>query len=169
MAKTLYIIRGIPGSGKSTFAKGLLNEFMRTKQTAYHYESDEFFMVDGEYKFDGSKLGAAHASCFNNIKSAIVGEVENVIVSNTFTTMKEMKDYLDLAERNGYDVKVFRMMGSCTDPDADILTRFADFKNEHKVPIEVLYNMANRFYDYDGEAIIRPCERLMCFTVNKEV
>ena len=40
--KTLYIVRGVPGSGKSTFAKTL---------GGTHFETDNYFMIDGEYKF----------------------------------------------------------------------------------------------------------------------
>ena len=47
MEKVLYIVRGIPGSGKSTFAKSL---------GGTHFEADMFFMKDGEYKFDMFKF-----------------------------------------------------------------------------------------------------------------
>ena len=47
MEKILYIVRGIPGSGKSTFAKTL---------GGIHIEADQYFVDgDGNYNFDGSK------------------------------------------------------------------------------------------------------------------
>jgi len=52
--KNLYLLRGIPGAGKSTLAKQL---------GCTHFETDTFFMVDGEYKFDPSKLRDAHKWC----------------------------------------------------------------------------------------------------------
>ena len=45
--KAIYLLRGLPGAGKSTVAKRLGGE---------HYEADMYFMQDGEYKFDGAKL-----------------------------------------------------------------------------------------------------------------
>ena len=54
MSKELILVRGIPGSGKSTFAKSL---------GGTHFETDKFFMVDGEYKFDGTKIKEAHKWC----------------------------------------------------------------------------------------------------------
>ncbi len=45
--KELFLLRGLPGSGKSTLAKSLSDS---------HIEADMFFMKDGEYKFDGSKI-----------------------------------------------------------------------------------------------------------------
>jgi len=53
--KILYIVRGIPGSGKSTIAKTL---------GGIQIESDQYFIdSNGEYKFDASKLHNAHNYC----------------------------------------------------------------------------------------------------------
>jgi adenylate kinase family enzyme len=55
MEKTIYIVRGCPGSGKSTFAKTL---------GGIHIEADQYFVdADGNYNFDGSKIKNAHAWC----------------------------------------------------------------------------------------------------------
>ena len=47
MKKILYLLRGVPGSGKSTVAQNI---------GGTHFETDKYFMVDGEYKFDPTKL-----------------------------------------------------------------------------------------------------------------
>jgi adenylylsulfate kinase-like enzyme len=47
MNKNLYLLRGIPGAGKSTLAKQFGDS---------HFETDRFFMVDGEYKFDPTNI-----------------------------------------------------------------------------------------------------------------
>ena len=41
--RNLYLLRGVPGAGKSTLAKQL---------GCTHFETDTYFMVDGEYKFE---------------------------------------------------------------------------------------------------------------------
>jgi len=52
MEKVLYIVRGIPGSGKSTFAKTLGGN---------HYEADMYFIGEsGNYNFDPTKIKDAH-------------------------------------------------------------------------------------------------------------
>ena len=63
MEKILYIARGLPSSGKSTFAKTL---------GGTHFEADMFFMVDGEYKFDHTKLKEAHEWCRNGVNTAMI-------------------------------------------------------------------------------------------------
>ena len=61
--KKLYIVRGLPGSGKSTFAEALVgSDFLVC-------EADKYFMVDGEYKFDGSKLKDAHEWSRNRVET----------------------------------------------------------------------------------------------------
>jgi len=127
--KTLYIVRGLPGSGKSTFAKTL---------GGTHFETDNFFMVDGEYKFDGSKIKEAHNWCQNSVNSAMIlnntaGLNETIVVSNTSTQEWEMKPYYEMAETYGY--KVFSII---------VENRHGGI-NQHNVPEEVLSSMKNRF------------------------
>ena len=129
MEKVLYIVRGIPGSGKSTFAKSL---------GGTHFEADMFFMKDGEYKFDMFKLKDAHKWCQDSVNTAMILNTtadlnKTIVVSNTFTQEWEMKPYFELAEVHGY--KVFSI----------IIENRHGGVNEHNVPEEVLSSMKNRF------------------------
>jgi predicted kinase len=129
MEKILYIVRGIPGSGKSTFAKTL---------GGTHFETDNFFMVDGEYKFDVTKLKAAHEWCQNSVNTAMILNIttdlnNTIVVSNTFTQEWEMKPYFDMAETYGY--RVFSL----------IVENRHGGVNQHGVPEDKLEIMKNRF------------------------
>lgn len=104
MTKKLYIVRGVPGSGKSTFALNLVgSDFLVC-------EADKYFVVDGEYSFDGSKLEEAHESCRNRVETYMKDSLVNdqfyreIAVSNTFTKEWEMQPYFDLAKQYGYMV-----------------------------------------------------------------
>lgn len=92
--KTLFILRGLPGSGKSTLADSLGID---------HVEADMFFMQDGEYKFDGSKIKLAHEWCQDRVRK-IMELGMSVAVANTFTQEWEMEPYLEMAEEFGYRV-----------------------------------------------------------------
>lgn len=127
--KELYLLRGLPGSGKSTLAKSL---------GGAHYEADMFFMENGEYRFDGSKLKDAHEWCQNEVHMAMIlnhttGANNRIVVSNTFTQEWEMKAYTDLAE--SYDYTVFSLI---------VENRHGGI-NEHGVPEEALDRMRARF------------------------
>jgi hypothetical protein len=132
--KNLFIIRGIPGSGKSTFANLICNEYSVI-------EADQYFVnkETGEYKFDGSKIKDAHAWCQNEVKIRMEDNQVNpqyypeIAVSNTFTQEWEMKPYFDMAEKYGY--KVFSI----------IVENRHGGKNEHGVPDDKLEIMKNRF------------------------
>lgn len=122
----LIIVRGLPGSGKSTFAKSLGGE---------HIETDMFFVdrETGEYKFDATKLKLAHNWCAIQVQKAMVEDEPKIIVSNTFTQEWEMKTYYDLAKMHGY--RVFSI----------IVENRHDGINEHNVPEEKLEQMKHRF------------------------
>lgn len=129
MEKTLYIVRGIPGSGKSTFAKTL---------GGTHFETDEFFMVDGEYKFDPTKLKEAHRWCQDSVNTAMIlnhtaGLNNVIVVSNTFTQEWEMESYFQMADTYGY--KVFSVI---------VENRHGGI-NTHGVPEDKLQVMRDRF------------------------
>jgi predicted kinase len=123
MDKHLILVRGIPGSGKSTFAKLICNQ---------HVEADMFFELDGEYKFDPSKLKQAHEWCKNKAEGWMKNGY-NVAVSNTFTQEWEMQPYFELAKKYGYMVHTL------------IKENRHEGKNVHNVPEEKLEQMKNRF------------------------
>lgn len=123
---TLTLIRGLPGSGKSTIARRLAE----ANFGAVHLEADQFFEQDGEYRFDPTLLRDAHAWCQERTEDRLQGG-RDVIVSNTFTQIWELVPYFDLAKRFGIVPTV--------------ITAQNQFKNIHNVPDEVLNKMRDRF------------------------
>lgn len=122
--KELFLVRGLPGSGKSTFAKAIGGPV---------FEADQYFMVDGEYRFNPALLGAAHNHCKNNTEIAMRNGHKKVVVSNTFTQEWEMEAYYELAVKYGY--QVFSI----------IVENRHNGVNVHGVPEEKLEQMRNRF------------------------
>jgi predicted kinase len=119
----LTLIRGLPGSGKSTAAKNM---------KYFHLEADMYFMRGGEYQFDASKLGAAHGWCQNAARSALECGMD-VVVSNTFTQHWEMDPYRRMAEEVGAEFEVIVCEG--------------DFGSVHNVPMEAIQRMKDRWED----------------------
>ena len=95
----LILIRGLPGSGKSTLALRLMSSNGLT--CAQHFEADQYFMEDGEYNFNVEHLYLAHKWCQDKTRDALQATCD-VIVSNTFTTAKELKPYFKIAAE--YDI-----------------------------------------------------------------
>lgn len=128
--KTLYLVRGVPGSGKSTYAKGL--------GLKHHYEADMYMEQNGGYirsedgsiKFNPSLLSKAHSWCqrmtFEAMKTG-----EDVVVSNTFRKKWEMIPYFDMAEKFGYNIIENTMVG--------------EYPNVHGCPPEKVEQMRREF------------------------
>ena len=128
--KELVLLRGLPGSGKSTTARIL---GAGSSGTA-HYEADMYFMRDGEYKFDMTQIKEAHKWCQGSVERAMMlGHYATIIVSNTFTQEWEMEVYYKLAKEWGYQVTSL------------IVENRHGGKNIHGVPQETLDKMKQRF------------------------
>jgi predicted kinase len=123
--KELILLRGLPGSGKSTLAESLSGE--------YHVEADMFFIKEGEYKFDGSKIKDAHNWCQGVVDLWMSEKIPKIVVSNTFTQEWEMEAYYKMAETWGY--KVFSI----------VVENRHGGKNIHGVPEDKLEIMKERF------------------------
>lgn len=86
---SLLLIRGLPGSGKSTFAKKL------EQMGRAHFETDQFFYKRGKYVFDAKRLAEAHAWCLDLATRAMTAG-QPVVISNTFVHKSTMRQYLQL-------------------------------------------------------------------------
>ena len=131
MMRNLYLLRGLPGSGKSTLARFVGDAFV---------EADMFFLKNGKYEFDGSKIRDAHAWCQSTVREWMQMnadtyglEYSEIAVSNTFTQEWEMEAYYNLAQEFNY--KVFSM----------IVENRHDGVNSHGVPEDKLEAMKSRF------------------------
>lgn len=128
--KVLIIVRGLPGSGKTTFGEYLAGLIGPTHQV---FSADDFFTTATGYNFDPSKLAEAHAYCKNIVGKSMRFNVSPVIVANTFTTDEEMKSYFELANIFGYSV--FSLIVENRHGNGSI----------HNVPEETIEKMRKRF------------------------
>lgn len=121
--KILYIIRGLPGAGKSTLGKRIAEAC---------FSADDYFTDErGNYNFNKDKIGDAHRYCYNNVKLGMLCQMKEIAVANTFTREYEMLPYYQLAETYRYNVVEITVKSS--------------FHNIHNVPEEVIDAMRNRF------------------------
>lgn len=123
MNQKLLLVRGTPGQGKSFFAKQMFNYF--------HLETDMFFMDDsGNYNWQPELLGTAHLWCQSSTHE-LLRKGYNVVVSNTFTTKKELKPYFEMAK----EFDIIPVVIHCQN----------EFKSVHNVPEETIQKMKKRF------------------------
>jgi predicted kinase len=124
--KEIKIMRGLPGSGKSTYVREILSDYQVC--SADHYFLDSF----GKYHFDPSKISEAHAACFRAaLKYTQAGE--RVVIDNTNIRAWEISPYVLLAQSFGYDVEILQV-------NAEVHTAHA--RNTHGVPYKAIEAMA---------------------------
>ena len=124
---TLYLIRGLPGCGKTTFAKTLEQQGVKI------FAADDFFYNEhGDYNWDKDKIHLAHKHCQDNAMMAMKSGYD-IAVHNTLTTEKELLPYIAMAEGFGYQVISL------------IVENRHGNENVHGVPDETIKKMKDRF------------------------
>lgn len=142
----LILLRGLPGSGKSTMAKSFESDAW--------VEADMYFSKTGKYVFDRDKLRHAHEWCIDTAKIMLLHGSFDVKVSNTFTTWSEIKPYVAFAVEHDYNILLYTLENN--------------FGNVHNVPEETLYNMRQRFHSHESmERMIK--EYIKCNTPAKSI
>lgn len=128
----LILVRGVPGSGKTTFAEIVLSH--PSGNIGEVISADNYFIDSkGEYVFDPSKLKEAHNSCQQKCAERMKLESFKIVIANTFTQEWEMEPYFSMAERYGYRVHTI------------IVENRHGSENVHGVPDQKLNEMKNRF------------------------
>ena len=140
---TLTLIRGLPGSGKTTYAKHL--QRLAPKST-FLFATDDFWE---ERAFDPRRLQEAHQWNQRRVKEAVtllaspVAAPTHIVVHNTFSRFWELSPYLEMVDVQWADspwqyfiVDLFD--GGCT--DHGLFERCT-----HDVPLHTITNMRSRW------------------------
>ena len=123
----LVVIRGLPGSGKTTLAT--------TKYETYkHYEHDMWFEKEyGYMKFSFDDLPKAQEWCQSRVRKSLE-EGHNTVVANVFSNIKSMRPYLDMCLLLNLPFKVVETTGN--------------FKSLHPVSKEAMASMRRNWQAY---------------------
>ena len=128
----LILLRGLPGSGKTTLSKIILQ--LRSTDEPEVLSADDFFEdKEGDYNFDATKLKEAHNYCQFRCSERMRQQKAKIVVANTFTQEWEMDEYFKMAERYNYRVHTV------------IVENRHGNENIHGVPEDKLQQMKSRF------------------------
>lgn len=159
-AADLYIMRGIPGCGKSHRATALSQRL----DNAPIFSADNFYGVGEEYRKNWSpqKAHLGHRDCESKTLVAMKQRAKSVIVDNTNLSLQAFRAYLDYAIDLGYAVHLvypdspwwtdtvlpFLRNKNSDEPSklqAAVIANLLFEKNTHGVPLQTLSDMLMRF------------------------
>lgn len=175
--KVCIILRGFPGSGKSTKINALLAKYGGDHD--HIFSTDNYFIPVAQQKkrrgehvppdaetqeyrsnWRVEKLGAAHAHNFQEFQYAVDLGISPVIVDNTNITTRDFKHYAEYADKAGYTVKLeepdspwwneARPLLADKKFNAKKLEDFASVlarRNTHGVPLATIQKMIGRWQD----------------------
>lgn len=124
----VVILRGIPGSGKSTYAAKEYPDYQVCS-------ADHYFTHNGVYTFDAKLLPFSHRSCLDKFLGLLQSNCSGIVVDNTNVHAHEISPYLRLADVFLYDVEIVRLY---CDPAS------AFNRNVHGVPFKTVLDMTRR-------------------------
>ncbi|KFV94705.1 NEDD4-binding protein 2-like 2 [Eurypyga helias] len=136
--KFLLILRGLPGSGKSTLSRILLGQ----SRDGIVFSTDDYFRQQDGYTYNAAQLGDAHDWNQKRAKQAMEQGISPVIIDNTNTQAWEMKPYVEAALERGYGVE-FHEPDTWWKFDPEELEK----RNKHGVSREKIAQMLER-YEY---------------------
>lgn len=149
--KKLVILRGVSGSGKSTYAKKLMEGALGDGYLSVAICSADNYWIrpDGVYDFNPRMLKNAHAWCRQQVEECMTEDLtaetgewqcDLIILDNTNTRKWEYQPYIDLAKEHGYEVEE-KIIGNFSEDAAKIYAE----RNQHGVPLSKVVDMMKRF------------------------
>lgn len=102
--KKAVLVLGLPGSGKSTIANPLLEQM-----GAFGIDADNFKERIPEFKKDPRMAGAVHQESVDmslDMMNELAQQGYNLVASKVGGDVESVKPYMDMWEKNGYQVEV---------------------------------------------------------------
>ncbi|EDV96577.1 GH16330 [Drosophila grimshawi] len=142
--KIMIIMRGAPGSGKTTLAKTLLQQ-IRVLDEHYSigdfvHSSDDFFVTCRGYEFNPTQLSDAHEWNKQRVLCKAATGWSPIIVDNTNIMVWEMQPYVQIAVQHGYVLELLEPKTSWCKSPGKLAQR-----NVHRVPKENIERMLDRY------------------------
>lgn len=135
----LIMMQGASGSSKSTTAKNFKVVLEFAGYIVEIFSTDEFFYINGQYKFDPTKLSLYHIMNLDRTLKALE-DGKTVIVDNTNLLRSHCKHYVQWAVDHNIPVYFYRATGN--------------FQNIHGVPDKKVEQMHSIMEDLTVESVL---------------
>ena len=130
----VVILRGLPGSGKSTFA-AMMKMYAECKGLrTVVCSADDAFRGPNGYNFNTQGIRPAHAESQEKCRHALLQRILIVIIDNTNVKTSEWTPYMEMAEQGDFLHQVCRVNFRCHDDQAQVLRA----RSFHEVPFHTV-------------------------------
>lgn len=137
----VIIMRGVPGSGKSHWAKAKLKQYENDPRLPIEalgsiISADDYRLRTGKYIFDSKETAAAHQYCYSEAYKLLEHSkpYDLLIVDNTNISNWEFTPYVCLAQHHNHEVAAVQVKCSLG---------VAFERNLHGVPLDTITRMHN--------------------------
>lgn len=140
----LIIMRGLPGTGKTTAAKETLAAERAAGRTAARLATWDLIAPPGDgfpAAFEAADVPSAHTQNVARAAAAMVDQTDTVIIDNINIEDYEAQPYVKLADRHRYAVMIHDTGEGCTDVDMLLQPEY----NVHRVSRSAMERMARRY------------------------
>ena len=149
--KTVYIVRGLPGSGKKKFV--YYHQGFKNKELGYFHQrikNGRFGICYSQNYFEDQKYNPEllyESQIYLNqmFSKMLKNKITNIYILGDFSLKRSYSDLITKAQNNNYCVKIIEIV--C--PDMDHLNYFT---TRTKKPAKKIYNMA-KTWEFDNRAL----------------
>jgi predicted kinase len=135
-SRWVLLLRGLPGSGKSTFAKAQPDSVIVSASDYFHFPRGPVPRVEGpigEHDYDHSESRHSHDYCLRKFIQIVQSrDRRNIIVDNTNTNPFSMAPYIGIARAYGLSVRIIEFVADLHECHA---------RQRHDVPKHVMLRM----------------------------
>ena len=150
----IYIMRGLPGGGKTFFVHRLARELVKDGESVgicsadfYHCGVPKQPVLPGDYDklgpyvFKPENLAYAHPACMSGFLAAYQQKMQNIFVDNTNIHAWEISPYVLLGETFGYTVEILEVQAtysSCLERQTHGVPELTMYRMRESLAAEIL-------------------------------
>ncbi|XP_052865832.1 NEDD4-binding protein 2 [Anopheles cruzii] len=138
--RVMVLMRGAPGSGKTHLSRMLIDRTSAGDYRNHIFSADDYFMVNGVYKFQPDALDSAHRFTQSSVQAKAREGWSPIVVDNTNVRLWEMFPYVQIAAEHGYFLETLEPTTHWRNNSRSLAIR-----NTHGVPEPKIKSMLQNF------------------------